>query len=167
MNGVIPIPESPYFVVNCQDETAELYSTSDKPNPISLNGEADGVISILESPSFVVDNYDGAGELNSASIPSGVYSMVIFSDENTELWGNAEPFRGLGLGVVEFTRAPDGRLIVGYIPGRAYLLDLPWLSAMQGEANTIALEDLIDILCECLLSWGLADDAELARHLQG
>lgn len=39
----------------------------------------------------------------------------------------------------------ENHLIVRYTDGRAYLLDLDWLTAMGGQAETMPLEALINI----------------------
>ncbi len=94
-------------------------------------------------------------------------------DDAGEIGGQAEPAQPSSRRLVElgpewswyyFGRATD-RLISFEHDGQAYLLDLAWLRAMGGQADTMPIEELVRIACEGPFASGLFDEAELRPYL--
>jgi len=192
--NVIPIPGSDYFAVIYYDDYDKLFSTGDIEHPITLDGEVLAVFPIPGSEFFIVAyrraesqlfnindiehpitlhgkvySFNGLSVFENNHGQLGVsYFAVKFTDGKTKLWGSSiKPLLDMGIGVESMIRTSDDRLVVTYVDGRAYLLDLAWLSAMGGEADSMDINTLMDIVCEGPLSWGLVDQAILSEKLQG
>ena len=89
--------------------------------------------------------------------------MIRYSDGRFELWETEIGLiLSLGLGIdPDFTNISNGRLFIRYTDGRTYLLDLDWLHAMGGRANSMTIEELVEILCNGPLSLGWVNENTL------
>lgn len=99
------------------------------------------------------------------------YTVVVYQNGESELWRVRDNPRlisrlGLGLKGCRFD-VRNGRLVVWYSDGRAYLLDLPWLSAMAGGLAEHSPQELVRVACEGPLSPGRFDTKQVVAHLGG
>ncbi len=154
-----PDPQAAYFVVN--------YIGG---NPSELRRSAGGTVVKL--------NGDFA-DIKFSPDPQATYFVVSYDDSRRELWTTlGEPHRlvqfGLGLEVDSLTGAVftlfdmnSQRLIIHYLDGRAYVLDLALLGAVGGDAAAVSPEELTRLACQQLLAPEKFDESQLAPYLGG
>jgi len=156
------------FVVNYYDTPAELW-LQESQRVITLNGHVNEVhYSPENNGDFVVDYQDAPDELRlqhgqqiitlTGNInilegsSQGTYFLVQYKNLSAEVWRwkQARQLIQLGLGLNKNSfifDEPNDRLIVWYSDGRAYLLDLAMLGAIQPKAS---LDELKYVVCETL-----------------
>jgi hypothetical protein len=159
--GFSPDPQASYFVVSYASASVELRRTADGALLAKL---PDRVIDVAFSPD-----------------PQSAYFLVGYNSAETELWQAGDnpsflvgfglgiligPYEGV-LGVRTFFNAQASRLVLHYTDGRAYLLDLDWLSAMGGDPAALAPEELERLACEGPFASGAFEEAALQPYLEG
>jgi hypothetical protein len=96
--------------------------------------------------------------------------VLRYSDKPAELWdwsGKPRLLASLGFGADNYFFDPQGQhLMVLYSGGRAYLLDIAWLQAMQGELTQLPEAELIRLACQETRLGGV-DDQAIAPYLDG
>jgi WD40 repeat protein len=89
--------------------------------------------------------------------PGERWLVVDYAGGRSDLWHTGDGLMAASLGenvAQSLFIGPTGKLAVRYLDGRAFLLDLAWLEAMQGEAGTLAIEEMIELACEYPLDNG-------------
>lgn len=165
-----------YFVVGYEDGTpGELRRTADNSIITPLSGPVYQVIfSPGEAGGYFVASYYGTraelrrttdgqmmAKLDGPVQPHGVtfspddakrYLVVHYSNGHFELWQTRpETTRLVNLdlwGEVRHFDVTHNRLVVSYVDGPAYLLDLAWLSKTGGRAQEMLIEELVKLACE-------------------
>jgi conflict system STAND superfamily ATPase/TIR domain-containing protein len=145
-----PDPSGAVFVVRYSGARAELRSGVDG----ALLGTFTGSVS---------------GVTFSPSKDAKVF-VLRYSDKPAELWdwsGKPRLLASLGFGADNYFFDPQGQhLMVLYSGGRAYLLDIAWLQAMQGELTQLPEAELIRLACQETRLGGV-DDQAIAPYLDG
>ena len=126
---------------------------------------------------FVVGYIDAPVELHSIPISSGYFSpdwaaelfVVYYDDAPGKVLSTADwelhRLAQLGDRVAEFFFSPGNEsLIITHDDGRAYILDLEWLKAMNGRVDELSIDELVTLACEGPLSRGLFDESLLEQY---
>jgi WD40 repeat protein/energy-coupling factor transporter ATP-binding protein EcfA2 len=148
--------------------------------PFSPNGHA-FITSYIGKPNELRRTSDGqiittfTGDVDIAGItfsPDNHALVVTYADKENELWDLTDtphPLAILGLSTDRTVFHPNlQRLVVRYVTGEVYLLDLAWLRAMDGAPINLPQEELIQISCQAVWEsglWTADDDAALRRAL--
>jgi WD40 repeat protein len=184
-------PDGRVFVLNYYDGPGELRRAVNGALIARLRGGVgNGYTYFSRDGTIFVEDYDAApvemhrtdnGALLSEM--EGYVTDITFSTEQTvfivnytngrrELWdGQGMPRRlaDLSLGGDKFVFAPgEQRLVVRYVTGQVYLLDIAWLQSMSARAATPAIDELIRLACTGPLAsevWSTADQVELQQAL--
>ena len=94
---------------------------------------------------------------------------IDFDNGHSDLWkavGTPRRLAELGLGKSEkLFDLKNGRLIVWYADGRAYLLDLNWLVSMNGDSATLSPKELVQFACEGPFATRLFDERVLKAYM--
>ena len=97
--------------------------------------------------------------------------MVNYDDGRSEVWSlkkDHQRLATLGLNVKQhFFDPANQRLIIIHTDGRAYMLDLGWLQAMDGEVDKIPASELIRLACEGPFAAVPVDEKSLKPYLAG
>ena len=181
-------PDGAFVVIGYDEAPGELRRSGGALIP--LTGQVRQVMFSPDKTVFAVDYADAPSELYKADgskmmvlaghiadrglsfSRDGTAFAVIYDDAPGELWDRqGEPRRlsVLGPGMASAAFAPKGdRLVVRYVTGEAYLLDIAWLRAMGGDPARLPEADLVRLACQGPLAGGLwttKDQADLEHAL--
>jgi hypothetical protein len=160
---VVPLPGDISHITFSPDEAASYFLVHYDDNTTELRRSADA--SLVDLPPAI----STVGFIPDEAVH---YLVVKFQNGQSELWQVQDPPRRLaelGLGLKNhYFEAANERLMVEYEDGRAYLLDLAWLQAINNQAGTMPVEELIRLACTGPFAgpvWGEADEAALQAFL--
>ena len=150
--GVTFSPNESWLVMDYEDAPGELRLAEDGSLIATLAGE------VAVHPS---------GDLAVTFSPNGTWLVVDYDDRSSQLW-HADGVRlaDLGVNVLASIFLPtQERLVIWYQDGTAYLLDLAWLEAMNGQVDRLSPLELVRLACDYPLANDLLDEPALQTYL--